>query len=78
MPVTHLEDCRHFLLLADGAPVLDGEDDRQAGGDEGVRGDSLHDFPEGDLGGEGVAVVDDGLAVVAVPAVELDAAAAAQ
>ncbi len=58
--------------------VLDGQDDWERGDDEGGLGDGSHDVPEGDLGGEGVSVVDDGLAVVAVPAVKLHAAAAGQ
>ena len=58
--------------------VFDGEDDGQRGRDKGALGDGLDDVPEGDLGGEGVAVVDDGLAVVAVPAVELHATAAGE
>ena len=38
----------------------------------------LDDLPERDLGGEGVAVIDDGLAVIAVPAVEFNTSATAQ
>ena len=75
---THLEDGGHLLLLADRAVVLDRQDDGEGRGDEGRLGDGLDDLPEGDLGGERVAVVDDGLAVVPVPAVELDAPAPSQ
>lgn len=49
--------------------VLDGEDDRIVGGDEGVVLDALHHVAELDLGGHGVAVVDEGVAVLPVPAV---------
>ena len=37
--------------------------------DEGVLVDGLDDVFEEDLGGQGVAVVDDGLAVLPIPAV---------
>ena len=58
--------------------VLDGEDDGEGRRHERRLGDRLHDVPERDLGRQRVAVVDDGLAVVAVPAVQLDASATGQ
>ena len=66
------EDRRHLLLLGDRAVVLDGEDDREGGGDEGGLPDGDHHLPEADLGGERVPVVDDRQTIVSVPAVKFD------
>ena len=52
--------------------VLYGQDDGVLGGDEGVVVDRLDDVEKLDLGGEGVAVVDEGHAVRTVPTVQLD------
>ena len=49
--------------------VLDGEDDGIVGGDEGVLLDALHHVAELDLGGHGVAVIDEGIAVLSVPTI---------
>lgn len=68
----------HLLLLGNGAVVLNAEYDRVRGGDEGRLGDRLHHFPERDFGRERVAVIDDGLSVVAVPTVQFHAAATGQ
>ena len=66
----------HDFLLFDGAVVLDAEDDGVVGGVEGVPGDGVLDhLLEEDLGSEGPTVVDDGLSVVTVPAVQLNATA---
>ena len=60
----------HLVLLPLGAVVLDGEDQGELGGEEGVRLDGVdQDLLEVQLGGQGPAVVDDGLGVGAVPAV---------
>ena len=65
-----------FLLLL-GAVVLERQDHRKVGRDEGRVGDGLDDVAEEYVGAQGHAVRDYGLLVVlAVPAVELDAAAA--
>ena len=58
--------------------VLHRQDDGVGRRDESAPVDRLHNGSERDLGGERVAVVDHGLPVVAVPAVEFDAAAARQ
>ena len=70
------KDGGHALLLRDRAVILDGEDDGIRRCDEGRLGDRLHDLAKRDFRGERVAVVNDGLSVVAVPTVELDAATA--
>jgi len=67
-----LHDLDHGLLLRNGAVVLDGEDQRVWGGLEGVLLDGVNHVRKEQLGGEGVAVVDDGLAIVAIPAVQLN------
>ena len=60
----------HFVLLGLGAVVFDGEDERVVRSVERVRADGvLQHLFEIYLGGEGPAVVDDGLVAVAVPAV---------
>ena len=58
--------------------ILNWKDDGKWRGDKGRVGDGLDHLPERDLGGQGVAVVDDGVAAVAVPAVQFHAAAAGQ
>ena len=58
--------------------VLDRENHRVGRGHEGAFFDGEEDLPEAYLGGEGVAVVDDREAVISVPAVQLDTAAAGQ
>ena len=58
--------------------VLNGQDDRHGRGDERALCDGLHHVPERDLGGERVPVVDDGLPVIPVPTIELDAPASSQ
>ena len=58
--------------------VLNGQDHRVGRVDEGTLLDGNEDLPEADLAGEGVAVVDDRVAVVAVPAVQLHTSAAGQ
>ena len=61
---------RHLVLLLHGTVVLDAEDQRVLRVLERVRLDGVtDDVTEADLGGERVAVVDDGFAVLAVPAV---------
>ena len=55
--------------------VLNGEDDGVAGGHKGALLDGYQHLSEADLGGEGVAMVDDGEAVVAIPTVQLDTSA---
>ena len=60
-----------LVLLLQAAMVLYGQDERQVRGEERVlEYGVLHDLPEGDLGRERPPVVDDGLTVVAVPAVD--------
>ena len=71
------KDLRHLDLLLHRAAVLDGEDDGIGRSDEGTLVDHLDHSLEADLAGEGAAVVYDRIAVVAVPHVQLDAAAAA-
>ena len=56
-------------LLADVAVLLDGQQERVLGRGKGVVFDRPDDIHELDFGSEGVAVVDDGLAVWAIPAV---------
>ena len=58
--------------------VLDGEDDGKRRGDKGALCNGLDNVPERDLGGEGMAVVDDGGTVIPVPTVKLHAATASQ
>ena len=64
------------LLLIDVAVVFDGDDERIVGGGKGELGHDRQHVAELDLGRERVAVVHDGVVVGAVPAVDLDAAAA--
>lgn len=70
-----VHDGGHLLLLEDGAVDFEGEYHGVWRVLEGVLVESLDDGLEGDFGGHGVAVVDDGGVVGAVPAVELDALA---
>ena len=58
--------------------VLYGQDDGVGRGHEGALLDGHQHLAEADLGGEGVAVVDDREPVVPVPAVQLHTAAAGQ
>ena len=58
--------------------VLYGQDDGVGRGHEGALLDGHQHLAEADLGGEGVAVIDDRVAVVAVPAVQLHTSAAGQ
>ena len=64
------EELGHAVLLAFGAVVLDGEDEGELGGVEGV---GLHgvdqDLLEVELGGEGPAVVDDWFVSLAIPTI---------
>lgn len=70
-----MEDLRHLGLLLQGAMVLHREDDRVRRRDESTALNGLDDGTERNFGGECVAVVDHGLAVVTVPTVELHASA---
>ena len=76
--VFHLKKCGHPSLLWQRAVVLNGEDDGVAGGHKGALLDGYQHLSEADLGGEGVAMVDDGEAVVAIPTVQLDTSASWQ
>ena len=58
--------------------VLDGENHRVAGGHEGALLDGNQHLPEADLGCEGVAVVDDGVAIVTIPTIQLNTSTARQ
>ncbi len=49
--------------------LLDGQDERVVRRYEGVVTDALDDVIEPDLGGEGVAMVDDGVVIRAIPTV---------
>ncbi len=59
----------HDLLLGNVAVLLEGEDDWILRRHKGVVSDALDDVIEPDLGGEGVAVVNDGVVVRTIPAV---------
>ena len=65
----YLENCSHFLLLCYRAMVLNAQNNWQGRSNEGRLCYGLYHVPEGDLGGEGVAVVDDGRSIITVPAV---------
>ena len=58
--------------------VFDRQQHRERAGGEGRLGDRLYHGAEADLRGERVTVVDDRCAVIAVPAVQLNAAAAGE
>ena len=58
--------------------ILNGQNHGVGRTDKGALLDCDENLPEADLAGEGVAVVDDGTAVVAIPAVELDTPAAGE
>ena len=58
--------------------VLNGQDHRVGRVDEGTLLDCNEDLSEADLAGESVTVVDDGAAIVSVPAVELHTPTARQ
>ena len=62
------EEFDHDLLLGDAEVVLHRQDHGVGGGVEGVGLDGIvQHIGKGDLGGEGVAVVNDGLPVVPIP-----------
>ena len=71
MDTSYLENGCHLALLDERAVVLDGEDDGVVRLEEGVVADGPDDVDELDLGGEGVAVEDQGT-LGTVPAVQLD------
>lgn len=58
--------------------VLDGEDERVGRGEEGALVYGVDHLAERYLGGERVSMVDHGVTVVPVPAVELETAAPGQ
>ena len=71
-----LEDVCDFFLLLFSAVEFEGDDDGVLIDDKAVVLNGLYDLFELDFAGEGVSVGDNGLAVVAVPHVDLNAATA--
>lgn len=55
--------------------VFQRKDDWVWGGVKGMKGDGMDDFPEKDFGREGIAMVDDGLTIGSIPAIQFNAAA---
>ena len=64
-----LELSGHDSLLENVAVLFNGQNDGVVGGGKGVLLDTLYDLDKPYFRGEGVAVVDDGLAVCSVPTV---------
>lgn len=66
----------HPVLLLQAAVVLNGEDERKVRSLKSIFLASLHNIFEENLGGESVAMVDDRLTIIAIPAVQLNTSAA--
>ena len=59
----------HDLLLRNVTMLLYRENDRELGSDKGMVTNALDDVKESNLGGEGVAMVDDRVVVRTIPAI---------
>ncbi len=71
IPENGLEGQGHSGLLLERTMVLDREDDGVGGGEEGAFVDGVHDLTEGDLGCEGVTVVNHRITVISIPTIQL-------